>query len=229
MIARRTVLKLAVGGMAVGAVAPSVVPSLALASDVDVLRQAAQSFGFDVFLSGNHIGRHDVSFTPVGDGTEVVTHIDLSVKLAFLNLYHYRHESGETWRHDRLRRVWGRTDRNGRRFAFEGIAEKDAIRLEGSQGSFDAALDDRTSNNLWHPSVLGRSSVIDAQYGGVIGLRAKLESVEQISMAGDRVRASRYTIDTPHIIGSLWYDDSEAWVKARFKIKAGILEYRLQA
>ena len=60
-------------------------------------------------------------------------------------------------------------------------------------------------------------------------MRANLQGVEDISVADDKVRASRYTIDTPHITGSLWYDDSEAWVKARFKIKAGILEYRLQA
>jgi hypothetical protein len=68
--------------------------------------------------------------------------------------------------------------------------------------------------------------VIDAQYGGVIGLSVRRLTDETLLTAGRPVVA-RFRFITPDLAGTIWYDDAGRWVRAEFEGHGAKLEYRL--
>ena len=69
--------------------------------------------------------------------------------------------------------------------------------------------------------------LIDIQYGGEVGLVAKLLGEEQVATPRGPVRASRYRMITPHYAGSVFYDGDRSWVKALVEHKGQTIEYAL--
>jgi hypothetical protein len=68
-----------------------------------------------------------------------------------------------------------------------------------------------------------RFAVIDAQYGGEIGLVVHRRGTESLVLAGpERVVADRFQILTPHFGGLLWYDATGRWVKGSLELRSGV-------
>jgi hypothetical protein len=97
----------------------------------------------------------------------------------------------------------------------------------GLDGPFLAATDLLTTNALWDSRIVHEQRLIDVQYGGEIGLVAKLLGDEQVDTPQGPVRASRYQIITPHYAGSVFYDGDQSWVKALIELKGQTIEYAL--
>ena len=69
--------------------------------------------------------------------------------------------------------------------------------------------------------------MLDAQYGGEIGLVTKRLADEQVDTPQGPVRASSYQMITPHYAGRLFYDTEGRWVKALLELKGESIEYAL--
>ncbi|HUZ73414.1 MAG TPA: TAXI family TRAP transporter solute-binding subunit, partial [Stellaceae bacterium] len=54
-----------------------------------------------------------------------------------------------------------------------------------------------------------------------IGVSARKLADEQIVIAGRQVRATRYTLITPYLAGSIWYDEESLWVRGPGAMYAG--------
>jgi hypothetical protein len=96
-------------------------------------------------------------------------------------------------------------------------------------GPFIASTATLTSNSLWTPAVLEQETVVDAQHGGVIGVSARKLADEHIVIAGRKVRATRYTLITPYLAGSIWYDEENLWVRGEFERDGSKIQYELDA
>jgi hypothetical protein len=94
-------------------------------------------------------------------------------------------------------------------------------------GPFIASAATLTSNSLWTPAVLEQETVVDAQHGGIIGVSARKLADEQIVIAGRQVRATRYTLITPYLAGSIWYDEENLWVRGEFERDGAKIQYEL--
>ena len=84
-----------------------------------------------------------------------------------------------------------------------------------------------TSNTLWDSRIVRESKLIDVQYGGEVGLVAKLLGEVRVDTPLGPVRASHHQIITPHYAGSLFYDADGRWVKGLIEKRGEILEYAL--
>ena len=82
-----------------------------------------------------------------------------------------------------------------------------------------------TTIALWESRIVHEQRLIDIQYGGEIGLVAKLLGDEQVDTPQGPVRASRYQMITPHYAGSVFYDGDQRWVKALVELKGQTIEY----
>jgi len=87
---------------------------IANAATAIALPAAGGSRRFSVLYKGFKIGGHTVSYSPATGEARVDTDIDLSVKVAFLSVFAFRHRSQETWRAGRLMSLNSETVEHGR-------------------------------------------------------------------------------------------------------------------
>jgi hypothetical protein len=202
-------------------------PRFAWSSTVVPGRTANQRFS--VLYKGDRIGAHTVFHSAATGQTRITTEIDLVVKALFFTVYAFTHRSEETWRDGRLMSLSSRTIEHGETIGVEGVATPHGFRVVSKAGPFIAAPGALTSNNLWTPAVLRQDTLIDAQYGGVIGLSVSKLADEQMTLAGRQLRTTRYRFITPYIAGSIWYDDGGRWVQGEFERDGAHILYRLDA
>jgi hypothetical protein len=188
---------------------------------------AQRDLRFRALWHGSSIGEHRVAFKTDGDRLVVDTHIDIAVKVLFFTVFRLTHDAQEIWQSGRLVSVTSTTDRDGTRLQVSGNAAADGFRIVGLDGPFLAATDLLTTNALWDSRIVHEQRLIDVQYGGEIGLVAKLLGDEQVDTPQGPVRASRYQIITPHYAGSVFYDGDQSWVKALIELKGQTIEYAL--
>lgn len=182
---------------------------------------------FSIFFRGRKVGAHLIASARQGDATQVATEIDLLIKALVFTVYAFSHRSEETWRDGRLVALRSETVERGERLTVTGAAVPHGFRVVGRRGPFIAQADALTSNCLWTPAALARATLIDAQFGGVIGVSARKLADEELTVAGAPVRARRYRFISPHVAGSIWYDERDCWVRGEFEQDGATVEYRL--
>ena len=204
-------------------------PPLAQAATAFVLPTAAANRRFSVLYKGFRIGTHNVSYSSATGETRVNTEIHLEVKLAFLTAYAFSHRSEETWRAGRLMSLNSETLEHGEPLHVEGAATPQGFRVVSKGGPFIAPAATLTSNSLWTPAMLEQTTVVDAQRGGVIGVSARKIANERIAIPGGQVQATRYTFITPYYAGSVWYDNTNLWVRGEFERDGSTVQYQVEA
>jgi hypothetical protein len=202
-------------------------PRIAHAATAIVLPAAAGNRRFSVLYQGDRIGAHTVLYSSATGETRVNTEIHLLVKVAFFTVFAFNHRSTETWRAGRLISLNSDTVEYGETLHVEGAAMPQGFRVVSKGGPFIASAATLTSNSLWTPVVLEQETVVDAQHGGIIGVSARKLADEQIVIAGRQVRATRYSLITPYLAGSIWYDEENLWVRAELERDGSKIQYQL--
>ncbi len=206
-----------------------VLPGIAEATSAMSLPTSAGDRRFSIFYKGTRVGSHTVSYSPATGDTAVATEIRLLVKVGFFTVFAFSHRSRETWQLGRLNSLRSETVEHGETLHIDGKATPQGFRVVSKGGPFIAAASTLTSNSLWTPRMLEQDTVVDAQHGGIIGVSSRKFSDEHIVIAGRRIRVVRYTLITPYLAGSIWYDDNEIWVRGEFERDGSKIEYRLEA
>jgi hypothetical protein len=222
-IRRRTLLASLLAGATV-----CHLPRFAGAATAFVLPGEAENRRFSVSYGGDRIGAHTISFSAATGQTRITTEIDLVVKMLFFTLFAFHHRSVEIWRDGRLMSLTSETAEHGETLHVTGAATPQGFRVVSKAGPFLAASGSLTSNSLWTSAVLDQDTLIDAQYGGVIGISVRKLADEQIALAGGPIRTTRYRFVTPYLAGSIWYDDSGRWVHGEFERDGARIQYRLE-
>ncbi|HEX6113528.1 MAG TPA: DUF6134 family protein [Geminicoccaceae bacterium] len=188
---------------------------------------ARRDLRFRALWRGSAIGEHRVAFRMDGDRLVVDTHVDIAVRVLFFTVFRLKHDAQEIWQAGRLVSVTSTTNRDGTRLQVSGNAAADGFRIVGEDGPFLAAAELLTTNALWDSRIVHEQRLIDVQYGGEIGLVAKLLGDERVDTPQGPVRASRYQMITPHYAGSVFYDRDQRWVKALIEMKGQTIDYAL--
>jgi len=183
---------------------------------------------FSILYKGDRIGAHTVLYSSATGETRINTEIHLLVKVAFFTVFAFSHRSEETWRAGRLMSLNSETVEHGETLHVEGLAMPQGFRVVSKGGPFIASAATLTSNSLWTPAVLEQETVVDAQHGGIVGISARKFADEQIAIAGRQVRATRYTLLTPYLAGSIWYDQGNLWVRGEFERDGSKIQYQLE-
>jgi hypothetical protein len=221
-IPRRTLLKAGLAGVLACAL-----PRTARAATAVLLPAATGNRRFSVLYKGDKIGVHTVLYLSETGETRINTEIHLLVKVAFFTMFAFSHRSEETWRAGRLMSLNSDTLEDGEALHIEGTATPQGFRVMSKEGPFIASAATLTSNSLWTPAVLEQETVVDAQHGGIIGVSARKFTDEQIVIAGRPIHATRYTLLTPYLAGSIWYDKDDLWVQGEFERDGSKIQYLL--
>lgn len=221
-LSRRAVLMAGCAGLAA-----HLLPRSASAVTAIVLPLAGDERRFSVFYKGSRIGAHTILYSSVTGETQVSTRINLLVKAAFFTVFRFGHSSTEIWRDGQLMSLRSETLEHGETLHVDGVATPQGFRVVSKGGPFIAPAATLTSNSLWTPAVLEQTTLVDAQYGGIIGVSARKFADEQIAIAGRQIAVTRYTLITPYLAGSIWYDERNLWVRGEFERDGSHIQYQL--
>ena len=219
---RRTLLLSALAGATVCAL-----PRFASAAMPVALPGETAIRRFSVLYKGDRIGAHLVSFSAATGQTRVTTEIDLVVKAFFFTVFAYSHRSEEIWRDGELVSLNSETTDHGKTYQVMGAATDHGFRVVNEGGPSVAPAATLTSNSLWTPAILEQKALVDAQFGGIIGVAARKFRDEQLVIAGQNVHAARYRFIMPYLAGSIWYDDAGLWVHSEFERDGVQIVYQL--
>lgn len=224
IFSRRALLTTGIAGACAAAM-----PRFAHGATAFVLPAVTGDRRFTVIYKNNKIGAHTISYSSTTGETQVSTKIDLLVKVAFFTLFRFKHRSEETWRGGRLISLDSETLEHGETLRIKGAAVPQGFRVTSEGGPFIAGAGTLTSNSLWTPAVLEQATVVDAQHGGIIGVSGRKVADEKITIAGRLVDTARYSLITPYLAGSIWYDADNLWVRGEFERDGSKIQYRLDA
>ncbi len=204
-------------------------PNRLLAASPITLPASSADRRFAVFYEGGRIGTHVVRSTPVAEGTRVDTEVDMTVKRLFFTVFSYRHSSQETWQGGRLMALKSATTEDGESSQVEGAAIPNGFRGVGKAGPFITSAAALTSDCLWTSLILQQRTMIDTQFGGVVGLSVHRIADGQIVVAGRPVAVARFRLVTPGRTGTILYDAAGSWVGGKLQRRGSIIEYRFES
>ena len=188
---------------------------------------------FEIYRNAKKIGFHKLYFQKTGNTIEVNTQIEMIVKLGFLTIFKYFHNSKEIWNQNKLIEVKTYTQKNRRKFEFSAKRKGSKIQIE-SRGKKFFVSGNSLITSYWHQHWLNKKELIDSQHGKKRFINVKKEGMESISTKFGNILAQRYKVtgrqdkvNGKKIDYDIWYDEKKRWVKIKFFIKNSIIEYFL--
>jgi hypothetical protein len=185
---------------------------------------------FEIIRKGEPIGRHGVRFLGDGDALEVVSEIDVTVRLAFITVFSFEQEARDRWQGRTLIGSTVTTDENGQRTRMSLEAKAGRLRGEGARGALDLPLGLFTDLSWWNRSIVEQDALIDAQTGEVAPVDLRTGRAGSVEIAGQPVAAQGFELaSTKGRGGTIWYDMDGNWIAATMHTRGETLEYRLIA
>lgn len=183
---------------------------------------------FRVLRKGQDIGRHHVAFTHKGEDLAVEVTVELVVKMAFITVYRFRQSGRDLWRGGVLVEAHTATNDDGQQSELVARAEGGSLHVAGASGSQVLPLGSMTDLCFWNDEILRAPQVVDTQTGAATRLQTERGSRAPLLVAGDELMATSYRVDAGDgRAGTIWYDESEAWVRADFTTRGERLVYEL--
>jgi hypothetical protein len=183
---------------------------------------------FRVLRKGEDIGRHHVAFARRGDGLQVDVEVELAVKLAFITVYRFRQSGRDLWRDNVLVQAHTVTDDDGKHSELVAWAANGALEVAGASGSRLVPLGSMTDLCFWNDDILRAPQVVDTQTGEATTLRTQRVGSGPRPVAGREILATGYRVDAGDgRAGTVWYDETGAWVGADFTTRGERIVYEL--
>ncbi|TVQ89368.1 MAG: hypothetical protein EA400_07685 [Chromatiaceae bacterium] len=194
--------------------------------------RAANELRFAVYLNERPIGEHQFRITERGDLKQVESTADFRVDFLFLNAYHYRHHSQETFSDGCLQRIRANTNDNGTRYQVSG--ERRASHFEVERRRQRDQISEQTDGCVmtfayWNPALLAQERLLNPQTGEFEAVAVQATGTDQVTVGDTSVPANRYALRTSELTIDLWYHDDLGWVKLASEAAPGRrITYRRQ-
>jgi hypothetical protein len=201
-----------------------VLPARGQAGTVPVERR------FAIFRGDSEIGRHEVRFTPIANGFDVSTDIDIKVKVAFITAFHFNQRADDRWIDGQLVESRVTTDDNGKASSTEIEARGSTLSVEGGVDNrfLQVPLGTMTDIAFWNLEIVRQRTLVDIQQATLTDVAAASAGKETITLASGPITAERFTIDSRSgRNGDIWFDAAGNWVMGRLVTRGETLDYRL--
>jgi hypothetical protein len=188
-------------------------------------KDAEESWNFRVMLDDTPIGYHKVNVNRMENTKTVHTRANFDVRILFIPVYSYKHETRERWEDNCLVDISSTTDDNGDNYFISSMQKEQRLAVETRNGttSLDGCV--RTFA-YWDVNLLKNQRLLNTQTGeyepvSVTDMGTGLLSIddEQIEARHFRLMADDMTID-------LWYTKDMHWLALESVTESGaVLRY----
>lgn len=189
----------------------------------EVIARYGKAIHFDVYRNDKLVGRHDTRFEDENGALVVRSTLDLSIKVLFIEAYHYRYDAVEHWCNDQLVKLDATVNDGGTLSQVHAVPKGDGLLLTAVDGS-SAVPAGTFSTNHWHPGVLDTSAVINTLTGHLN--RVQLVACTAPTPNGET--GNRCVDYTGDLKARVWYDPDGRWRGLAFAGSDGsAIDYRL--
>jgi hypothetical protein len=183
---------------------------------------------FKVYRNGSPIGHHRFRFERDGDVLVVRINIELIVRLAFIPVYRYEHESRETWVNGRFVALESKTHDNGRDHRVSARLVGDALEIRGTAGVLSAPAGTRPGSH-WNAANLREKLLIDTQFGSLNAVDVEYPNVgssdqRRARLIGHELKNGERQ-PAPWLDIDLWYDSADILAGMAFNYGGSEIRY----
>ena len=165
---------------------------------------------FEVDREGDKIGATTIDIDRQNDVTTVKLATSISVKVMFIEAYHYEHASTEIWRSGQLISYKSQTDDNGTKHTVEvgpgSSPDKLSLTVDGKRSDIAKTF---APASLWSRDVVNRSDLFQTDNGKRLSIKVKDAGEETLVVRGVKRQTHHYKISdkTPgEFDRDVWFD-----------------------
>jgi len=198
--------------------------NLAHAADGGV--DETQQWRFKVLLDGKPIGHHYFTLAEKNGRRDLTSEARFNVKLLFVTVYRYVHDSKEIFQGDCLERIDARTNDNGTDLAVKGSLESKGFVLASQATEHPACI---MTFAYWNPNMLQQTRLLNSQNGKYEPVTIKKVASETLTVRGNATQAEHYFLAGDKLKIDLWYSPANEWLALRSTTEDGRqLQYQLE-
>jgi Family of unknown function (DUF6134) len=188
--------------------------------------EAQKQWRFKVMLDDKPIGHHYFTLAENDGRRDLTSEARFNVKLLFVTVYRYVHNSREIFQGDCLESIDARTNDNGKDLPVKGTLEGKGFVVTSHKTEHPSCI---MTFAYWNPSMLSQAQLLNSQTGKYEPVTIKKLATETISVRGKPTPAEHYFVTGDKLKIDLWYSASSDWLALRSTTEDGrALSYQLE-
>jgi len=186
---------------------------------------ASKSWKFRVTLDDTPIGYHKVYISRSSNRKTVYTQASFDVRILFIPVYSYDHETREQWKDNCLVNIDSTTNDNGDSFFISGQRSKAQLALETQDGttSLDGCV--RTFA-YWDVELLNSERLLNTQTGRYEPVSVTDLGTGLLDIDEEQIEARHFRLVCKDMTIDLWYTEDMHWLALESVTESGaVLRY----
>lgn len=182
-------------------------------------------YNFTVWLDDKPIGYHRVSVTRQANRKTVHTQADIDVRMLFIPVYSYEHETREHWVDNCLVDISSTTDDNGDDYFISSMPDDAGLALDTRDGvtSIDGCV--RTFA-YWDIRLLQSERLLNQQTGEYLPAAVTDLGTATLDIDDVQISARRFRLAADEQVFDLWYTSDLRWLALESVTESGaVLRY----
>jgi len=193
----------------------AVVAAILAAGPARAVTVPSGDLSFTVLRNGDPIGKDVLSFEKRSNHLVVHVKTDIAVKVAFITVYRFHHQSREVWTNGRMTFIESTTDDDGTPHTLHAEAGQGALVVDGDNKKSTAPAQ-IVPASLWNHDIVSSRTLLNTLNGTQMAINVRDLGPEQIMVHGRSTQARHFVL-TGQLERELWYDDTGVLVQAKFK------------
>ncbi|NNJ98116.1 MAG: hypothetical protein HKP12_13260 [Gammaproteobacteria bacterium] len=187
--------------------------------------EEARSWRFTVWLDETPIGYHQVSIEKENDKKTVHTQADFDVRLLFIPVYSYEHETRERWENNCLVDIASTTNDNGDEYFIDSTQHQNQLAIQTKNGR-TALQGCVRSFAYWDIELLNSERLLNTQTGEYQPVSVTDMGTGLLPVEEDRIEARHFRLVVEGMTIDLWYTDEMRWLALQSVTESGaVLRY----
>jgi len=170
---------------------------------------------FTVLRNGDPIGTDVLTFQQRAGHLTVRVKTNIAVKVAFITVYRFRHQSREVWTKGRMTFIESTTDDDGTPHTLHAEAAQGELVVDGDSKRSIAPAQ-IVPASLWDNDIVTSRTLLNTLNGTQMTINVRDLGPEKVMVHG-RPTTARHFVLTGQLERELWYDDRGVLVQAKFK------------
>jgi hypothetical protein len=188
-------------------------------------KDRSESWNFRVMLDDMPIGYHRVRIDRTDNTKTVHTRANFDVRILFIPVYSYEHETRERWEDNCLVDISSTTDDNGENYFVNSVKQDEHLAVETRNGisSFGGCV--RTFA-YWDVDLLNSQRLLNTQTGEYEPVSVSDMGTGQLIIDDEQIEARHFRLVAEELTIDLWYTKDMHWLALESVTESGaVLRY----
>ena len=188
-------------------------------------KDTSDSWNFRVMLDDTPIGYHRVNIDRVDNTKTVHTRASFDVRILFIPVYSYEHETRERWEDNCLVDINSTTDDNGEDYFISSLKKEDRLAVETRNGTVSLGGCVRTFA-YWDVDLLNSQRLLNTQTGEYEPVSVSDKGTGLLKIDDEQIEARHFRLVAADLTIDLWYTKDMHWLALESVTESGaVLRY----